>query len=527
MSITKLGDDLMKVPKLDASGTNWVVYKDRFLWAVDARGLLDHVDGSRWEPTRPAPVQKKVVDASGKEMIKIGDDDKLLSDWEEKLKTWKQGEAVVKQQIAATIPDSLFMKVQGKGTALEIWKVLMADFQNKSWMVSVDLRCRLQQLQCAEKGDVRAHFSTLRTMREDLAAMGHSPSDDDFYAIVLGSLPPSYDSFISALNATSSVLGAFLSPDDLMQTTTEEYDRRVLAKGGKKEENVAFHAGDNGGKGKRNPHIKCFNCNKKGHKKADCWAEGGGKASQGPKGKAKAKESTSDGKDKDKDKPKAATASSSSETQADAAWMAMSAFPEIDDLFDNSELPDLVQLPESDDDSDDGDLDEQSAAFEDEETDDEDFLSMDSATLATEKEPDLPDEAYTTTYTKAELENSVNIDLYDSGASRHMSGYRHRFTNFVTTDPYPITTADKRTFNAIGKGDMYIYVPNEDGHLKILLRDVLFAPSMGVTLVSISRMTTAGSTAIFSGSSCRLYTSSWKLLGRVDMHQGLYRVFQP
>jgi len=80
MSITKLGDDLMKVPKLDTSGTNWEVYKDRFLWAVDARGLLDHVNGSRREPTRPAPVQKKVVDASGKETIEIGDDDKLLSD---------------------------------------------------------------------------------------------------------------------------------------------------------------------------------------------------------------------------------------------------------------------------------------------------------------------------------------------------------------------------------------------------------------------------------------------------------------
>ena len=61
-------------------------------------------------------------------------------------------------------------------------------------------------------------------MREDLAAMGHSPTDDDFYVIVLGSLPSSYDPFISALNATSSVLGTFLSPDDLMQTITDKYD---------------------------------------------------------------------------------------------------------------------------------------------------------------------------------------------------------------------------------------------------------------------------------------------------------------
>jgi len=28
MSVTKLSDDLMKVPKLDIAGTNWVVYKD-------------------------------------------------------------------------------------------------------------------------------------------------------------------------------------------------------------------------------------------------------------------------------------------------------------------------------------------------------------------------------------------------------------------------------------------------------------------------------------------------------------------
>jgi len=42
----KLGDDLMKVPQLNVAGTNWVVYKDRFCWAIDAQGLLEHVDGS-------------------------------------------------------------------------------------------------------------------------------------------------------------------------------------------------------------------------------------------------------------------------------------------------------------------------------------------------------------------------------------------------------------------------------------------------------------------------------------------------
>jgi hypothetical protein len=327
------------------------------------------VDGSNWEPTKPSVTRKKVVteggskegesagESSGSSFVMVEDptaeEKRKLEEWKEELRAWKQGEAIVKQQIAATIPDSLFMKIRDKGTAYEIWQALTKDFQNKSRMVSVDLRRRLQQQRCGEKGDVRAHFGTLRTMREDLAAMGHAPSDDDFYAIVIGSLPPSYDPFISALNATSSVLGTFLTPDDLMQTITDEYDRRTLGKTIKKEENVAFQASDEGGSGEkgkgRKSDLKCFNCGKRGHKKVDCWAEGGGKAGQGPKrkgqsrGDEKGQSGGSGGKGKEKRGGKEAAASAK---EPEVAWMAFTAFPDDDDdtaLIADS-CPDLEQL---------------------------------------------------------------------------------------------------------------------------------------------------------------------------------------
>ena len=82
-------------------------------------------------------------------------------------------------------------------------------------------------------------------MREDLASMGHKLEDTDFYSIVMGSLPSLYDPYISAVNATSSVLGKTLSADDLILTVTEEYERRTLkTKGTKKEDNAAFHSSD-------------------------------------------------------------------------------------------------------------------------------------------------------------------------------------------------------------------------------------------------------------------------------------------
>src|ERR1700678_1094444 len=233
------------------------------------------------------------------------------------------------------------------------------NFQKKSRMISVDLRRRLQQEKCVEKGDVRAHFSKLQTMREDLASMGHPPSDDDMYAIALGSLPPSYDSYISAVSTTSSVLGTTITADALMTTITDEYDRRLLnSKSGKKEDNAAFHSHEGSTKGRKGgakKDVECFNCHKKGHYKANCWAEGGGKEGQGPKMKGKAK-----GKAKEtaavvvaEEKVEAWMVSLADvdklEENFDEAEVDLSCgFNSSDDLFDNTDsLPDLQSISDN------------------------------------------------------------------------------------------------------------------------------------------------------------------------------------
>ena len=90
---------------------------------------------------------------------------------------------------------------------------------------------------------------------------------------------------------------------------------------------------------------------------------------------------------------------------------------------------------------------------------------------------------------------------------RHMSGFFHRFLNFTKIEPVPITAADKQMFQATGKGNMYVNVPNRNRqNSQILLKDVLYAPPMGVTLISISKVAAAGSTIVFTGDFCRIYT---------------------
>ncbi|KAJ6521626.1 hypothetical protein DFH09DRAFT_1097612 [Mycena vulgaris] len=104
------------------------------------------------------------------------------------------------------------------------------------------------------------------------------------------------------------VLGTTLTANDLMLTGTDEYERRLLKKNGKKDnKDVAFYSNNDssGGKGQsggsNSKNAECFKCKKKGHYKADCWAEGGGKG---------------------KGKVKAAAAAAAAKAEEVATWMA-------------------------------------------------------------------------------------------------------------------------------------------------------------------------------------------------------------
>ncbi|KAI0365545.1 hypothetical protein BV20DRAFT_954126, partial [Pilatotrama ljubarskyi] len=125
----KLGDDSVRVPKLELGGSNWVLYKDRLLWAADAKGYRGHLDGTVTEPVAPQAQAAQTATAMAAETATPGS----------ALAEWRKGEANVKQLIASTIPDSLFMKIRAKPDARAIWVALAQEFERKSRMVSVDL----------------------------------------------------------------------------------------------------------------------------------------------------------------------------------------------------------------------------------------------------------------------------------------------------------------------------------------------------------------------------------------------------
>jgi hypothetical protein len=69
-------------------------------------------------------------------------------------------------------------------------------------------------------------------MHERLTGMGMNIDDNDFFHIILGSLPESYNVMMHAVTAAATATGTTLSPTNLITIIKSEYDRRKSKKNG-------------------------------------------------------------------------------------------------------------------------------------------------------------------------------------------------------------------------------------------------------------------------------------------------------
>lgn len=66
-------------------------------------------------------------------------------------------------------------------------------------------------------------------------------------------------------------------------------------------------------------------------------------------------------------------------------------------------------------------------------------------------------------------------------------------------------------------GDLCIRIPNSESFTPIILRDTLYAPSMALTVVSISRITKSGMKVVFEGSTCKIMNQKG-VVGKIPMN---------
>jgi hypothetical protein len=402
-----INETKVTVEKLVSDGSNWVTYRDRMMWTLRSRGLLEHLTNTTVTATYQA----------------IGTVKNMTPEIR-----WDYDEGVAMQIITASIPNSVFTSIKGKANTQEVWDALKALYEGRTVMILVNLSQQLQNTRCGEEDNVREHIDKLANLREQIAAMGKSVPENEYASILMGSLPTSYAGMLGSIAASAEMSGVAVSPAVVIKLARDEYDRRNLQSD--KAQDEAFAADSQSHKKKpkkgKGRSVQCDNCHKIGHTKDQCWAKGGGNEGGGPKRKDK----------RNDDKSTAAVA----EEPEIEAWAAI----------DECENVDAV--------------------------------------------PRVPIVA-------AELFAGPS-ELYDSGASRHMSPYRKQFVTYEEIIARPITAANNEVFHAIGMGDLAIQVPNGETSNTVLLRDVLHAPDMSLTVVSIGRIIKAGYIVEFADGHC-------------------------
>ena len=342
----------------------------------------------------------------------------------------------------------MFLKIKGEITADMVWKKLTSIHANKGRMYKMDLLSRLQNMCYTEGESMRDHLTGMTELKERLAEMSVEISDQSFVTYIRTSLSltPTFRPLFIALSAAARKSEKPLTSSELIWHLTEEATSTAVEDNiNKSNAAMATQQQSQKGKGKgRESKSKderhCTNCSKDGHTKDQCWEKGGGKEGQGP---CKWWE-----KSKKKDE---SNGSSNANTTNKAEMTENMAFTTIGPSCE----------------------------------DDEDF----ALTITSDFSP----EAHSTFITPGVI--------IDSGATAHFSPNRSKFLNYQEITPEPIQATDRRTFNALVKGDIKIELPmgNNEKLTPVLLKDIHYSPNMAFTIVSVSQMDRAGLRLLIQG----------------------------
>lgn len=79
---------------------------------------------------------------------------KEIGNHEVVLEKWHEKNALIEQQSAVTISNSLFLQIESKSTIYKYYKALKIHFEDHSIIIFVKLRCQLGWMKLKESEDV-------------------------------------------------------------------------------------------------------------------------------------------------------------------------------------------------------------------------------------------------------------------------------------------------------------------------------------------------------------------------------------
>ncbi|KAG2885998.1 hypothetical protein PC119_g23519 [Phytophthora cactorum] len=165
--------------------------------------------------------------------------------------------------------DSQLPLVRSAKDAHDAWSRLEGHFEKKSLANKLFLRRRFFTTMMDEGDGVLEHINKIKTLAEQLDAVGAPVSEDDLVITLLGSLSESYQFLITALESRADSLTWELVTSRLLHEDMKRKEQGGGVDGAA--HGQAFMTRDNKRRGR--PVKKtgaCHNCGKQGHWIAEC-----------------------------------------------------------------------------------------------------------------------------------------------------------------------------------------------------------------------------------------------------------------
>src|SRR6267142_3186206 len=197
----------VQVLKLSPDGSNWVTYRDRLKWAMQANSFDDH-----------AKVSSPLAEYTA--LSTIGGVTSAAC--------WAKEENAIKLILGSMLPDTMFNGIKMMANVHDTWEILKWVFEEQSKALVVDVIRRFRNKRCEEDESVRNHFKYLTDLCKQLAAMGKAVTDEDYTDTLLASLPASYNSTVSSMSASVRLSTKVLTSEIFEQFILDESECRQV-----------------------------------------------------------------------------------------------------------------------------------------------------------------------------------------------------------------------------------------------------------------------------------------------------------
>lgn len=153
-------------------------------------------------------------------------------------------------------------------SAKDAWTILKNHFERRSFSECVFIMKKICQMQLEEDGDMEDHLSKMQHEIKKLSCMGEKLSESWEVAMILRSLPESYDVLVTTLEARSDAVPSLsVVKEKLFEESRKRLQKQNLVNNNSSVMNVKNVQNK---KGRYLSNPVCFYCGKSGHFKRDC-----------------------------------------------------------------------------------------------------------------------------------------------------------------------------------------------------------------------------------------------------------------